>query len=65
MRLLDDLHLPQSLSEESLGSDLEGVTMDEMMEKQKNRKYESTMIAEDDDDDNGIFNFGSALNKIK
>lgn len=65
MRLLDDLHLPQSLSEESLGSDLEGVTMDEMMEKQKNRKYESTMVTEDDDDDNGIFNFGSALNKIK
>ena len=65
MRLLDDLHLPQSLSEESLGSDLEGVTMDEMMEKQKNRKYESTMVTEDDDDDNGIFNIGSALNKIK
>ena len=65
MRLLDDLHLPQSLSEESLGSDLEGVTMDEIMEKQKNRNYESTMVTEDDDDDNGIFNFGSALNKIK
>ena len=64
MRLLDDLHLPQSLSEESLGSDLEGVTMDEMIDKQKNRKYESTMITEDDDD-NGIFDFGSALNKIE
>lgn len=64
MRLLDDLHLPQSLSEESLGSDLEGVTMDEMIDKQKSRKYESNMIT-DDDDDNGIFNFGSALNKIK
>lgn len=64
MRLLDDLHLPQSLSEESLGSDLEGVTMDEMIDKQKSRKYESNMITEEDDD-NGIFNFGSALNKIK
>ncbi len=65
MRLLDDLHLPQSLSEESLGSDLEGVTMDDMLEKQKNRKYESTMISAEEDEDNGIFDFGSALNKIK
>ena len=39
--------------------------MEDMLEKQKNKKYESTMITAEEDEDNGIFDFGSALNKIK
>lgn len=62
MRLLDDIHLQQSLSEESLGSDLEGVTLDDMFKKQKSRKYENNLVESDDDDDNGIFNFGNSIN---
>ena len=64
MRLLDDVHLQQSLSEESLGSDLEGLTLEDMVKKQRNRKYENSLVEVDDDDDNGIFNFGNAINNV-
>lgn len=57
MQLMDDLNLDKSLSEESLGSDFDGV---DLGNKKGNRTATTREVIDDGDD---IFDFGKALNK--
>jgi len=63
MRLLDDIHLETSLSEESLASDFEGVIDLASAAAKGKRNATKREVVEDDDDD--IFDFASAINNKK
>jgi len=62
IRLIDDVHLDHSLSEESLSTDFEGVDLN-IDKKGKRNAVERKVIKEDKEED--LFDFSSALNKKK
>jgi len=62
IRLIDDIHLNHSLSEESLSTDFEGVDLN-IDKKGKRNAVERKVIKEDKEED--LFDFSSALNKKK
>ena len=62
IRLIDDIYLEHSLSEESLSTDFEGVDLN-IDKKGKRNAVERKVIKEDKEED--LFDFSSALNKKK
>jgi len=60
MKLIDDIYLEKSLSEESLMSDFEGID-ENVNKKGKRNAVERDVI--DDDDKNDLFDFTRAINK--
>jgi len=60
MKLIDDVHLEKSLSEESLMSDFEGIE-EKVNKKGKRNATERETI---DDDPNELFDFSKAINKV-
>jgi replicative DNA helicase len=62
IRLLDDIHLETSLSEESLSSDFDAVDLGN--KKGKRTAVEREVIDDDDDEDN-LFDFAAAINNKK
>lgn len=59
VKLLDDVHLETSLSEQSIGTDFEGIP-DIHAAKGRRMAVGSSPTSDDDD----IFDFGSAVNKM-
>lgn len=62
IRLLDDIHLETSLSEESLSSDFDAVDLSSSGKKGKRTAVEREIV---DDDDDNIFDFASYINNKK
>lgn len=62
IRLLDDIHLETSLSEESLSSDFDAV---DLGNKKGKRTAVEREVIDDDDDEDSLFDFAAAINNKK
>ena len=61
VRLIDDIHLETSLSEESLASDFEGIV--DLVAKKGKRNATEREVVDDSDDFDSVFDFSTAINK--
>ena len=62
IRLLDDIHLETSLSEESLSSDFDAV---DLGNKKGKRNAVEREVIDDGDDEDDLFDFAAAINNKK